>query len=163
WPDAVAAEASALALEIALAHEAVSHAHADAAAAGMDEALRDAPITIVTGAAASFTRAAHTALVVIDGLAPPRPTTLYRDPDHALPLGVSSRPELGASVRAGDTLATGSLLGSPVRVDGARRLGVEAADVDRVMRVAVGADVARGTVLARTGRRFARAATAPMD
>ena len=26
-----------------------------------------------------------------------------------------------------------------------------------------GADVARGTVLARTGRRFARAATAPMD
>src|SRR5438045_2065703 len=83
--------------------------------------------------------------------------------DHALPLGASSRPEVGAAVRAGDPLATGSLLGSPVRVDGARRLGVEPADVDRVMRVAVGADVARGTVLARTGRRFARAATAPMD
>jgi hypothetical protein len=84
WPDAVAAEASALALEIALAHEAVSHAHADAAAAGMADALRDAPITIVTGAAGSFTRAAHTALVVIDGLASPRPTTLYRDTDEAL-------------------------------------------------------------------------------
>jgi hypothetical protein len=84
WPDAVAAEASALALEIALAHEAVSHAHADAAAAGMADALRDAPITIVTGAAASFTRAAHTALVAIDGLASPRPTTLYRDTDEAL-------------------------------------------------------------------------------
>jgi hypothetical protein len=84
WPDAVAAEASALALEIALAHEAVSHAHADAAAAGLAEELRDAPITIVTGAAASFTRAAHTALVVIDGLASPRPTTLYRDTDEAL-------------------------------------------------------------------------------
>jgi hypothetical protein len=83
--------------------------------------------------------------------------------DHALPLGVSSRPELGASVRAGDPLATGSLLGSPVRVDGARRLGVEAADIDRVTRVSVGADVARGTVLARTGRRFARAVTAPLD
>jgi hypothetical protein len=84
WPGAVAAEASALALEIALAHEAVSHAHADAAAAGMAEALRDAPVTIVTGAAASFTRAAHTALVAIDGLASRRPTTLYRDTDEGL-------------------------------------------------------------------------------
>jgi len=84
WPDAVAAEASALALEIALAHEAVSHAHADAAAAGMADPLRDAPITIVTGAAASFTRAAHTALVAIDGLASRRPTTLYRDTDEGL-------------------------------------------------------------------------------
>jgi hypothetical protein len=84
WPDAVAADASALALEIALAHEAVSHALADAAAAGMADALRDAPITIVTGAAASFTRAAHTALVAIDGLASPRPTTLHRDTDEAL-------------------------------------------------------------------------------
>lgn len=84
WPDAVAAEASALALEIALAHEALSHALADAAAAGLAEALRDAPITIVTGAAASFTRAAHTALVAIDGLASPKPTTLHRDVDDAL-------------------------------------------------------------------------------
>ncbi|HEY8861194.1 MAG TPA: hypothetical protein VIN37_03765, partial [Candidatus Limnocylindria bacterium] len=73
--------------------------------------------------------------------------------DHPLPLGVSSRPELGASVRAGDALATGSLLGSPIRVDGARRLGVEPEDIDRVTRVSVGADVARGMVLARTGRR----------
>jgi hypothetical protein len=84
WPDAVAAEASALALEIALAHEAVSHALADAASAGIADALRDAPITIVTGAAASFTRAAHTALVAIDGLASPRPTTLHRDADEGL-------------------------------------------------------------------------------
>lgn len=84
WPDAVAAEASALALEIALAHEAVSHALADARAAGIADALRDAPITIVTGVAASFTRAAHTALVAIDGLASPQPTTLHRDVDDAL-------------------------------------------------------------------------------
>ncbi|MHB8630709.1 MAG: hypothetical protein ACYC9W_02130 [Candidatus Limnocylindria bacterium] len=84
WPDAVAAEASALALEIALAHEAVSHALADAAAAGLPDTLRDAPVTIVTGAAASFTRAAHTALVAIDGLASPTPTTLHRDVDDAL-------------------------------------------------------------------------------
>lgn len=84
WPGAVAAEASALALQIALAHEAVTHALADAGAAGMLEALRDAPITIVTGMAASFSRAAHTALVTIDGLASPRPTTLYRDADDGL-------------------------------------------------------------------------------
>src|SRR5207302_9804601 len=59
WPDAVAAEASALALEIALAHEAVTHALADAAGAGLADVLRDAPVTVVTGAAASFSRAAH--------------------------------------------------------------------------------------------------------
>jgi len=84
WPDAVAADASALALEIALAHEALSHALADASAAGVVEPLRDAPLTIVTGAAASFARAAHTALVAIDGLASPVPTTLHRDADGAL-------------------------------------------------------------------------------
>jgi hypothetical protein len=83
--------------------------------------------------------------------------------DHPLPLGASVRPEIGGSVRAGDPLATGSLLGSPIRVVGARRLGVEPGDIDRVARVSVGADVARGTVLARTGRRFARAVTAPVD
>ncbi|HEY8732257.1 MAG TPA: hypothetical protein VIN69_09820 [Candidatus Limnocylindria bacterium] len=97
WPDAVAAEASALALEIALAHEALSHALADATAAGLAEVLRDAPITIMTGAAASFTRAAHTALVAIDGLGSPRPTTLHRDTDDALvALG-----GLAARIRAG--------------------------------------------------------------
>src|SRR5258707_9636424 len=84
WPDAVAADASALALEIALAHEALSHALAAAAAAGVLEPLRDAPLTIVTGAAAAFARAAHTALVAIDGLASPLPTTLHRDADGAL-------------------------------------------------------------------------------
>ncbi len=84
WPDAVAAEASALALEIALAHEALSHALADAGAAGIAVPLRDAPLTVITGAAASFMRAAHTALVAIDGLASPKPTTLYRDTDDAL-------------------------------------------------------------------------------
>ncbi len=84
WPDAVASEASALALEIALAHEALSHALADADAAGIAAPLRDAPLTVVTGAAAAFTRSAHTALVAIDGLASPRPTTLYRDADDAM-------------------------------------------------------------------------------
>jgi hypothetical protein len=83
--------------------------------------------------------------------------------EHPLPLGAAMRPAVGAPVRAGDTLASGTLLGSPVRVRGASTLGVEPADVERVTRVRVGSDVARGTVLARTGRRFARAVTAPID
>ncbi|HEV2251316.1 MAG TPA: hypothetical protein VGT60_12510 [Candidatus Limnocylindria bacterium] len=83
--------------------------------------------------------------------------------EHPLPLGASSRPAVGALVRAGEPLATGTLLGSPIKVEGARKLGVEPEDVDRVARVQVGSDVARGTVLARTGRRFARVVTAPAD
>jgi hypothetical protein len=83
--------------------------------------------------------------------------------EHPLPIGASSRPAVGSTVRAGDPLASGTLLGTPVRVDGARKLGVEPDDVDRVSRVHVGTDVARGTVLARTGRRFARAVTSPTD
>lgn len=84
WPDAVASEASALALEIALAHEALSHALGDAEAAGIAARFRDVPLTVVTGAAAGFTRASHTALVAIDGLGSRHPTTLYRDLDDGL-------------------------------------------------------------------------------
>lgn len=84
WPDAVAADATALALEIALAHEALTHVVAEAAAAGLADALRDAPLALVTGAAAAFARPAHTALVAIDGLASPHPMTLHRDADGAL-------------------------------------------------------------------------------
>jgi hypothetical protein len=83
--------------------------------------------------------------------------------DHPLPLGASSRPAVGHAVRAGESLASGSLLGSPLRVEGAKKLGVDPEDVDRVSRVNVGTDVSRGTVLARTGRRFARVVTAPVD
>jgi len=83
--------------------------------------------------------------------------------EHALPIGASARPSEGSMVRAGEALASGTLLGSPVRVEGARKLGVEAEDMDRVSRVRVGTDVRRGTVLARTGRRFARAVMAPVD
>ena len=83
--------------------------------------------------------------------------------EHPLPLGASWRPAIGAAVRAGEPLATGALLGSPVRVEGARTLGIGPEDVDHVARVRVGTDVVRGTVLARTGRRFARVVTAPVD
>ena len=80
---------------------------------------------------------------------------------HPLPIGVSMRAAVGQSVTAGDLIAAGTTLGPTVRVPGARRIGVAAEDLAQVMRVAPGAEVERGTILARTGRRFARAVSAP--
>lgn len=82
--------------------------------------------------------------------------------DHPLPLGASERAAVGQEVHAGDILAAGTTYGSPVKVSGARRLGVAPADLERVMRVAVGGEVERKTVIARTGRRFARAVSSPI-
>ena len=83
--------------------------------------------------------------------------------EHALPLGVIDRAEPGRHVGVGDTLATGSSVSLTHRVSGARHLGVGAADLAQVMRVRLGQEVARGAVLARTGRRFTRAVTSPLD
>ncbi|MDE3112579.1 MAG: hypothetical protein KGN00_01590 [Chloroflexota bacterium] len=83
--------------------------------------------------------------------------------EHALPVGAASRAEEGASVRAGDVVATGSLVTAVHVADGARRVGVAARDLDRVLRVRPVVDVRKGAILARTGRRFARAATSPID
>ena len=80
---------------------------------------------------------------------------------HPLPIGVSMRAAVGQSVSAGDLIAAGTTLGPTVRVPGARRIGVAAEDLAQVMRVAPGAEVERGTIRARTGRRFARAVSAP--
>jgi len=82
--------------------------------------------------------------------------------DHPLPLGASERAAEGHEVHAGDVLAAGTTYGTPVRVTGARRLGVAPEDLGRVMRVPVGGDVERRTVIARTGRRFARAVSSPI-
>ena len=82
---------------------------------------------------------------------------------HSLPLGVSRSAPVGAVVRAGDIIAAGTTYGPPVRVRAARRLGVAPADLVRLLRVPVGAEVERGALLARTGRRFVRAVSAPID
>jgi hypothetical protein len=82
---------------------------------------------------------------------------------HRLPLGVTERVPAGARVAAGDVIASGTTYGSPVRLAGARRLGVTPDDLGRVLRVAPGAEIERGAIIARTGRRFTRAVTAPMD
>lgn len=83
--------------------------------------------------------------------------------EHRLPLGLSRYPVVGQAVRAGDIIAAGTTYGVPVRVPTARRLGVAANDLPSVLRVAIGAEVERGALLARTGRRFVRAVSAPID
>lgn len=83
--------------------------------------------------------------------------------DHALPFGVTERVGVGDPVHAGDIVASGSTLGAAVLVPGARRLRIPAGDLGSARRVATGAEVERGSVLARTGRRFARSAVAPID
>lgn len=83
--------------------------------------------------------------------------------EHPLPIGVSEHVPAGQAVRAGDVIASGTVYGSPIRVPGARHLGLPAEDLGRVLRVPPGAEVERGAILARTGRRFARSLSAPID
>ncbi|MSQ36694.1 MAG: hypothetical protein EXR61_00065 [Chloroflexi bacterium] len=83
--------------------------------------------------------------------------------EHPLPLGIGERAVVGQSVALGATIATGTVVRGAVRVSCARRLGVLPEDLRRVLRVAPGALITRGSVLARTGRRFPRAVTAPFD
>lgn len=83
--------------------------------------------------------------------------------EHVLPVGVTGHVPAGQDVRAGDVIASGSLFGEPVRVPVARRVGVDPNDLARALRVPIGAEVERGALIARTGRRLARSATAPID
>ena len=83
--------------------------------------------------------------------------------EHPLPIGVTKRAQVGEPVRAGDIIAAGVTVSSALRVGGARRLGLSPEDLGRELRVSVGTDVVAGTILARTGRRFARSVTAPVD
>ncbi len=83
--------------------------------------------------------------------------------DHPLPVGPARRAVEGERVQAGDVVAAGAAIEDVRVVDGARRVGVAPRDLDRVLRVRPIVDVRKGSILARTGRRFARAATSPID
>lgn len=83
--------------------------------------------------------------------------------EHRLAVGSAARAPLGTTVRAGDVIASGGLVTQVHLVSGARRVGVTPVDLERVTRVRPVSDVQRGTILARTGRRFARASTSPID
>lgn len=83
--------------------------------------------------------------------------------EHDLPFGAVDRSEIGRRVVAGDIIASGSILGAATIVRGARHLRLPAETLGTLQRVAVGAPVARGTLLAGTPGRFSRAARAPFD
>jgi hypothetical protein len=83
--------------------------------------------------------------------------------DHPLPVGAARLAPESSEVRAGDTIASGAFVTTVRVVEAARQVGVASTDLDRVLRVRPVVDVRRGAILARTGRRFARAATAPID
>ena len=83
--------------------------------------------------------------------------------DHPLPVGVSSRVEVGARVRAGQIIAAGVTVASAMRIAATRKLGLEPDDLERALSVPIGSEVSARTVIARKGRRFARTLTAPID
>ncbi|CAN5172855.1 hypothetical protein BH18CHL2_BH18CHL2_12510 [soil metagenome] len=83
--------------------------------------------------------------------------------EHPVPYGTTGRARLGDRISACDVIASGAAIGSAVRVAGARHIGIGARDLPGASKVAIGDEVRRGAVLARTGRRFARAAKAPID
>ena len=85
WPNAVAPSVLTLALEMALAREALAHLLRDAARAGLDRAaLANTRWIVATGDLARFPRAAQTALVVIDALLPEGTTLISRERPDAL-------------------------------------------------------------------------------
>ena len=72
----------ALAIEMALAREAIGLALREASDAGLSiAAMRAAPNVLVTGRAAAFPRAAQTLVVALDGLQPTGIVNLWREPD----------------------------------------------------------------------------------
>jgi hypothetical protein len=84
WPGAVAVDRETVALEIALAHEAVAHALADARVAGVADALRDVDTILLTGRLASLPDAGSTLLVAVDAVEPEHPAAIARDEGGAL-------------------------------------------------------------------------------
>ena len=85
WPDAVPATTLTLALEMALAREAVAHTLRDAERSGISVApFRAARAIVCTGRIARFPRAAQCAIVAIDALETRGTTCLSREAPDAL-------------------------------------------------------------------------------
>lgn len=109
WPDAVAADELTLALEIALAHEALGHALEDAAAAGLPTALfRAAKLIALTGRVADLPRPAESLLVALNSLQPTSLCSVLRDGDDALVAigALGSRARADAVPSTADWVAT---------------------------------------------------------
>jgi hypothetical protein len=80
-----------------------------------------------------------------------------------LPFGLSRLIPLGTRVDAGDVVAAGTRYRATRRVDAAKVLGVSAELVHGLLRVRVGDAVREGAIVARSGRRFAKAIVAAQD
>jgi hypothetical protein len=83
WPGAVSRDREALAVEIALAHEAIAHAASDANAAGIGASLRAAPRLLLTGRLAELA-APQAALIAADAIDLAGAASISRDEDGAL-------------------------------------------------------------------------------
>lgn len=101
WPDAVASDRETLALEVALAHEAVAHALGDATAAGIGATLRSADLVLLTGRLAALPSAERALLVAINALEPTVAASIVRDDDAALlaAAGSDDQAALDAAIR----------------------------------------------------------------
>jgi hypothetical protein len=104
WPDAVAVDRESIALEIALAHEAIGHAFADARAAGIADLLRSAWTIVLTGRASSLPDAGSVVLLAVDAVEPDVPAQIARDDADAL---VSAA---AAAVASGEHVALDALI-----------------------------------------------------
>lgn len=83
WPGAVPTDRESLAVEIALAHEAIGHAVADSVAAGIGAQIRSATLVVLTGRLAALAPA-QASLVAVDALDLPAPASILRDEDGTL-------------------------------------------------------------------------------
>ncbi|MDE3112578.1 MAG: glutamate mutase L [Chloroflexota bacterium] len=83
WPGAVPTDRESLAVEIALAHEAIAHAVSDAVAAGIGPQLRAATLVVLTGRLTALAPA-QASLVAVDALDLPSPASIARYGDGAL-------------------------------------------------------------------------------
>ncbi|MBI3522552.1 MAG: glutamate mutase L [Chloroflexi bacterium] len=154
WPDAVPAERLALALEIALAHEAVRHVLEDLQAAGIShEHLRATPLIVLTGMLAELPRAAQSVLIVANALQPTVVTSLLRDQDDALvALGAAAARSGGLRIRDALAAARQPIAAiAPVSAEGKGSLHVSG-----------GVSVARQDKIAR-GAFFAVASNGPLE
>ena len=107
WPDAVSADELTLALEIALAHEALGHALEDAATAGLPVAtFRAAKLIALTGRLADLPRPAESLLVALNAIQPTSLCSVLRDGDDALVAigGLGARSRGNAEPPGGDWL-----------------------------------------------------------
>ncbi|MFN2520885.1 MAG: hypothetical protein ABR525_07570 [Candidatus Limnocylindria bacterium] len=85
WPDAVPVTPLALALEVALAHEAVAQSIAQAAECGIAvERFSRAPAVFLVGRVALLPRPAQSLLIAVDALEPRAVTTVFRERAEAL-------------------------------------------------------------------------------